>query len=814
MDHYEKLGVFYLGRPYDMASKKPGEGLLLYNSKDLVTHSVCVGMTGSGKTGLCIGLLEEAAMDNIPSIIIDPKGDMANLLLTFPNLSPEEFRPWINEDDARRKGVLPDEYAVQQAMLWKNGLASWYQDSERIRTLKDRAEFVIYTPGSTSGKPVSILSSFSAPSTSIIDDNELLQDRVNATTSSLLGLLGISADPIRSREYILISTILTNAWQRGMDLALADLIHQINTPPFTQIGVMGLESFYPAKERFGLALQINNLLAAPGFSTWMQGEALDINNILYTPLGKPKVSIFSINHLNDSERMFFVSLLLNQVLSWIPSQSGTTSLRAILYMDEIFGYFPPIANPPSKKPLLTLLKQARAFGLGIVLATQNPVDLDYKGLSNIGTWFIGRLQTERDKMRVMEGLEGAASTQSSRFDRKAMEETLAGLGNRIFLMHNVHNDNPIVFETRWCMSYLSGPLTRNQIKQLMDPVKNYQSPVFTATSEAKPNPVTVTITNSEPKSTMPILPHDIRQAFVPIKGRRASGILYRPVLIGHSQIGFKDTKANIQTFREALFTTPFTQDIFPINWKQGEQLGISTYELETSALEGAFFDDIPSPAKILKNYNGWSKDFVDWLQRTQIIELMRSPSQNLYSQLDESERDFRIRLQLLSREKRDEAIDKIRNKYASKINTLKNQIMRNEQAVQRETEQAKQQQLQTAISVGSTLLSSFMGKKPLSTSSMGKAVTATRGAGRIMKEKEDIKRAQDTLESYRRQLQQLEKEIQLEIDKLNAAMDPMTEAFEKHILQPAKKDIMVKLLILGWLPYHRHSNGIIEPAWK
>jgi DNA helicase HerA-like ATPase len=372
MEDYEKLGSFYLGRPYDLAAKKPKEGLLLYDSKDLVTHAVCIGMTGSGKTGLCIGLLEEAGIDNIPAIIIDPKGDLPNLLLTFPDLKPEDFLPWINDEDALKKGLSPQDFAKQQADLWKNGLMSWRQDGERIRRLRQAVDFVVYTPGSNAGIPISILKSFAVPPKEILEESDLLRDRIMTTATSLLSLLGIEADPIKSREHILLSNIFNAAWNDGKDLDLGTLIQQIQKPPFTRIGVMDIETFYPAKDRFDLSLQLNNLLAAPGFNAWLEGEPLDIGNILYTRQGKPRISIFSIAHLGDAERMFFVSLLLNQILGWMRTQSGTTSLRAVLYMDEIFGYFPPVANPPSKGPLLTLLKQARAFGLGVVLATQNP----------------------------------------------------------------------------------------------------------------------------------------------------------------------------------------------------------------------------------------------------------------------------------------------------------------------------------------------------------------------------------------------------------------------------------------------------------
>src|SRR5215210_1271837 len=474
MVDFEKLGAFYLGRIHDRSARHTTAEPLLYDSKDLVTHAVCVGMTGSGKTGLCINLLEEAAIDGIPAIIIDPKGDLCNLLLTFPNLAPEDFAPWVEE------GVD----ASQEAALWKEGLAKWGEDGARIKRLQDAADFRIYTPGSNAGLPVSILKSFVAPPETIRQDNEALAERINTTVTSLLALIGIDADPVRSREHILLSNILNHEWSAGRDLDIATLIQKVQTPPITKVGVMELDSYFPADDRFELAMALNHLLASPSFASWMEGEPLDIQKILYTEKGKPRLAIFSIAHLADAERMFFVSLLLNQVLGWMRTQSGTTSLRAILYMDEIFGYFPPVANPPSKLPLLTLLKQGRAFGLGVVLATQNPVDLDYKGLSNTGTWFIGRLQTDRDKARVLEGLEGIAGGTGQKFDRQEMEQTLAGLESRIFLLNNVHDDGTEVFESRWDMSYLRGPLTRSQIKSLMDPIKSQTQGASTARADS------------------------------------------------------------------------------------------------------------------------------------------------------------------------------------------------------------------------------------------------------------------------------------------------------------------------------------------
>ena len=481
IQNYEKLGAFYLGKEYDLATRTLKEDLILYDSKDLNTHAVIIGMTGSGKTGLGIGLLEEALIDNIPIIAIDPKGDLPNLLLTFPDLDPMDFQPWVNTQDALNQGLSIDKFAAKQAETWRKGLADWGQAPERIARLKAAAEFTVYTPGSHAGEPVSVLKSFAPPPSAILAETDLFRECIQTTATGILALLGIQADPITSREHILIAKILEAVWSESRSLDIAGLIHAIQSPPFERIGVMDLEMFYPAKDRFALAMRLNNLLASPGFETWMEGRPLNIGQMLHTDQGKPRASIFTISHLSDTERMFFVSMLLNEIVGWMRTQAGTSSLRAILYMDEIFGYFPPISNPPSKTPLLTLLKQARAYGLGVVLSTQNPVDLDYKGLANTGTWFIGRLQTERDKGRVLEGLEGAAA--GSRFDRGRMEEILAGLGKRVFLLHNVHENEPVIFQTRWALSYLRGPMTREQIKALKAD-KASQQPVIDNLSES------------------------------------------------------------------------------------------------------------------------------------------------------------------------------------------------------------------------------------------------------------------------------------------------------------------------------------------
>jgi len=803
MTDFEKLGVFYLGRPYDLDAKKPKDGLVLYDSRDLVTHAVCVGMTGSGKTGLCLSLLEEAAIDGIPALVIDPKGDLGNLLLTFPDLAPADFRPWINEDDARRKGLEPDAFAASEAETWKKGLADWGQDGARIKRLRDAADMVIYTPGSKAGIPISVLRSFDPPPADVVDDSDLMRERVSTTATSLLGLVGIDADPIKSREHILVSTLLDTAWRNGQGLDVGALIQQIQQPPVARVGVLEMEAFFPSKDRFELAMALNNLLAAPGFGAWMEGEPLDVQRLLYTPQGKPRLAIFSIAHLNDAERMFFVSLLLNQALGWMRSQSGTTSLRALIYMDEIFGYMPPTANPPSKIAMLTLMKQARAFGVGMVLATQNPVDLDYKALSNAGTWFIGRLQTERDQMRLLDGLEGAGSGAS--FDRQAMGRVLGALGNRVFLMHNVHEDGPEIFESRWAMSYLRGPLTRTQIKTLMDPRRaEFGAPAVPAKAVAAP-PATAAATVSSPRSggfsSAPavsarwILPPEIQQFFAPAAGKAT----FMPMLAGAAQVRFTDTKTKVDVSRDVLVVTPITQDAVPVDWTNATEADFTLGDLSKEAPAGATFAELPAAAQRTRSYADWTRSFTAWLTREQSLELFRSDALDVISKPGESEADFRVRLQHAAREDRDDQVTALRQKYASKVAMLQERLRRADQDIQKQQEQASESKVNTAISFGTTVIGALFGRKTFSAGTLSKAGTAARGVGRSMKESQDVSRAQENKAAVEAQLQEIETSLQAEIAGIEASHSPQTEPLETLALKPKRTGIQVQLVALTWV---------------
>lgn len=784
---YEKLGLFYLGRQVDPATKTRGETPLLYDSSDLVTHGVIVGMTGSGKTGLGIDLIEEAAIDGVPVIAIDPKGDLGNLLLTFPGLSAAEFTPWVNPDEARRAGLSSEAFGQAEAARWAKGLAEWGQDGTRITRLREAAEFALYTPGSASGRPISIVRSFAAPEPAILNDPELLSDRVTTAATSVLTLAGVDAEPLRSREHVLVSTLFTAAWRAGIDLDLPALIAQVQTPPIAKVGVLDLESFYPAKDRFALAMQLNQLLAAPGFSAWLQGEPLDIDRLLYGANGRPRVSIISLAHLDDHERMFFVSLLLNELVGWMRSQRGTSSLRALVYFDEIFGFLPPVANPPSKAPLLTLLKQARAFGLGLTVATQNPVDLDYKALANAGTWMLGRLQTDRDKARVLDGLEGAVSTAGTGFDRPQIDHLLSSLGKRMFLLHNVHDTEPVLFETRWALSYLRGPLGREEIRAL---------------TASRPAPVPgVPTVPDVPKGvvprvpTAPVLDPAIQQFFVP------GGDSYVPMVVGVARVAYSDAKLGLDETREVAVLTPIGDGPVAIDWEQAEPADFAVSDVLT-APEGAAatFAALPAPAARPKSYATWEKDFARWAAQSQSIELFKSPRTRMLSAPDESERDFLIRLGTGAREARDAALAKVREKYASKMTTLQDRMRRAEQAVQVQSEQATGARMSAAVSIGATIFGALLGRKAVSASTLGRATTAARGMGKIGKEAQDVARASETAAALAQQLNEVQAALAADLQAVSAEWDLSAEALERVLVKPKRGGVSVQLVALAWVP--------------
>lgn len=804
---FEKLASFYLGRHYDLNGGKLKDDLLMYDAKDLCTHAMCVGMTGSGKTGLCLSLLEEAAIDGIPAICVDPKGDLGNLLLSFPDMKPGDFKPWLEPREASRKGKTIDELAADTASMWKKGLASWGQTPERVKKFKESVDVAIYTPGSNNGIPMTVLKSFDAPPRTILDDSDAMRERVTGAASGLLTLMGIDADPLLSREHILISSIFDHCWREGKNVTIGDLIGLIQSPPIKRVGVLDLDSFMSSTDRGKLAMTLNNLLASPAFSTWLEGEPLNIQNLLYTAEGKPRLTILSIAHLTDSERMFFVTILLNELLAWVRTQSGTSSLRAMFYMDEVAGYFPPVANPPSKPPMLTLLKQARAFGLGITLATQNPVDLDYKGLSNIGTWFLGRLQTERDKARVLEGLEGAAVQSGRPFDKSEMERILAGLGSRVFLLNNVHDDGPSIFQTRWAMSFLAGPLARNQISQLMAERKAKMQSKAEASGESL---------DKEPAApSRPIAPAGVEEWFMApsMMPDDSAKLVYRPGIYAEGSLHFVRASANLDKWMDAKYMIGCGRGVPDDLWESGKPISPDVEWLEEPEAN-YIFSELPTDLLSKSNFASYEKQFKDYLYRHRSMTLYKSELLKEFAPGGSSEIEARNYFKQAAREQLDTETEKLRSKYADKMAKLNSKLQTAQDRVDREAEQYNQAKVSSMISFGASILGAFLGNKVASRTNVSKMSTAMRGAGRAVQQKGDVSRAEDQLQQIAIDMQDLDAELNEELEELGERFNVDNWELDTTVIPPRKSDLKVDDPWLIWTPWQVDSTGIAMPLFE
>ena len=834
-------GEFYLGRSFDPGQNKATDQPLLYDPADLTTHAVVVGMTGSGKTGLCIDMLEEAALNNIPALMIDPKGDMTNTLLHFPDLLPADFQPWVNADQARRDGKTIDQAAAEAAALWKKGLADWGIGPERLLALKNAAHFAIYTPGSDAGIPVSILATLKAPQIPWESNREVLREKISGTATALLGLVGLqNIDPVRSREHILLSNIFENAWSKGQDLDLSELILQTQNPPFAKLGVFDVNTFFPEKDRFELAMLLNNILAAPAFQTWIEGQPLDIPSLLYGPDGRPRHSVFYLAHLGDAERMFFVTLLYSAVESWMRTQTGTPSLRAILYFDEIFGYMPPVSNPPSKQPMLRMLKQARAFGVGQVLVTQNPVDLDYKGLSNAGTWMIGKLQTDQDKQRLLDGLESAMA---GGMDRSQVDRLISTLGKRVFLLQNVHAKQPQLFQTRWAMNYLTGPLTRTQIPALNQlvgarvvaaapapaapPLDQYQAVPLTPESDTQPVPVTPLAASAKPSAkaaapsqgsaTRPAVPAGVAEYFLPnnltftqafeADGRSypseatSQGLLYRPVLLAQTSVRFLNRKYSLdfELIKTALVPEPDRRGL--VRWEDYASQPINPQSLTKPADPRARFATLEAPLSDVKAITAMQKDFVEWVYRAAQITVRANEALKQYAGPQVSAADFRKQCAEVARQGRDAELRKVTASFATKLASLKDKLKREE----RELKQDEAELTQRKWEEGSTHLENvasligFGSKRRLTTSVTRRRLTA--------QAKADVEESEQAIEEFDKQLAALEADKAAALEEVNQRWGEIANQLTEIPVTPFKKDILLDFFGVAWMPFHLVKIG-------
>lgn len=823
-------GNFYLGKLFDPETGKLSEQPLLYDPADLTTHAVVVGMTGSGKTGLCIDMLEEAALIGIPALMIDPKGDITNALLHFPDFSPADFQPWVNPDEARRAGKSLEQAAAEAANLWQKGLAEWGIEAERMRALQQSVQFAVYTPGSDAGIPVSILASLKAPTIPWEENRELLREKISGTVTALLGLVGMQdIDPVRSREHILLSNIFEYAWSRGKDLDLGELILQTQTPPFSKLGVFDVNTFYPEKDRFNLAMTLNNILAAPAFQVWIEGQPLDIPALLYTAEGKPRHSVFYIAHLSDAERMFFVTLLYSAVEAWMRSQSGTQSLRAILYFDEIYGYMPPLGNPPSKQPMLRMLKQARAFGVGQVLVTQNPVDMDYKALSNAGSWFIGKLQTERDKLRLLEGLESAMA---GALDRATYDRLISSLGKRVFLLHNVHEKRPLLFQTRWAMNYLAGPLTRVQIPALNRLAGAWFTPTAVKpasvpTAPAKPMQA-VAAAGEAPatavgksgtemgSSTRPTVPSGIQEYFLPnslsftqaFKAARrpyppeahSLGLIYRPLLLAQAGVRFLNRKYDLDYELQLAALVPNPDRRGVVRWEDYEADPISPKTLDAVPEGRARFAPLETPLNDVKLINALRNDFQDWAYRTAAVVVRANERLGVYAGPETTQADFRERCAEMARKSRDDELKAIEKSYATKISRIQDKLEREERELRADETELSQRKLEEYGNYAETLLGMLGGRKRRITTALSKRRLAAQA-------KEDVQESKQAIEAYKKQIAELEKEKAGALSEVNRKWSDIVEEVNEIRITPLKKDVLVDLFGVAWFPYYLVQEG-------
>lgn len=784
---YEKLKLFYIGKEQiDKETSIP----LVYKNKDLRTHAAIIGMTGSGKTGLGISLLEEAAIDNIPSIIIDPKGDMGNLLLTFPKLQGSDFKPWIEEQDAINNGLTVKEQALKTAELWEKGITGDYQTPQRIQKLKDSADFTIYTPGSTSGVPISILQTFKAPSNEVIEDNDLLVSLVNSTVSSLLSLVDIKNDS-SSKENILLSSIFMNYYSLQKDLNLEELISLIVTPPFSKVGIFDLETFFAQDDRLKLALKLNTIIANPSFKNWIEGEPLDISNLLYDEKGKAKVSIFSISHLNDSQRMFFVSLLLNQMVSWMRRQEGTSSLKALLYMDEIFGYFPPSKNPPSKQPMLTLLKQARSFGVGVILSTQNPVDIDYKGLSNIGTWFIGRLQTKQDKEKVIDGL---SSANEGKINKSELMNLLSNLEKRTFILKNINEDGIKIFKTRWVLSYLKGPISKDDIKKLMSEKIAKVKGFVNSNKKDKDNTIQRRKKISSQKEYLkPILANTINQNY--LYTSQSDNYILQPYLLCSCEINFVNVSKNIDKKQNLQYKIYIDEKMKEVDFTELENIEDINFQMKEKA--NSEFYPLASFIQNEREIKSIHKDFSNYIYRNNKLLLFKNSSLKITSKQDETLNDFKIRIQDRLNEKVDEELEKLQARFQKNEKTLEKKLDRLYIKLEKEKDQASAKTTDTLISIGSSILGAFFGKSLLSKTNISKVARGARGTSRVLKERSDIKLVEEEIEELNIEIQELQETLEIKIQDINDKYDICNYEIEEYSVSLRRKDIYkVKIEIL------------------
>lgn len=796
------MAELFLGGHVDPATHERTGDEVRLDTSDFTTHGVIVGMTGSGKTGLGVVLIEEVLAAGLPALLIDPKGDLTNLCLTFPALQPGDFRPWIDEAQAAADGLSPDDFAAKQAETWTAGLLGWGITAQHIAALRTTTDFTIYTPGSQSGVPVNIVGSLQAPPD--MSDAEVVGDEIEGYVSGLLGLVGIDADPLSSREHILLSNLIHHAWSGGRALDLPTLVGMVGNPPIRKLGVFELDQFFPAADRMALAMKLNGLLASPSFAAWAAGPALDIQSMLYTADGRGRCAIVTTAHLSDEERQFVTSLVLSKLVTWMRRQSGTTDLRALLYMDEVAGYLPPTANPPTKKPIMTLMKQARAFGVGVVLSTQNPVDVDYKALSNAGTWMIGRLQTERDKARLLDGLASAAGG----VDIAAVDATISGLGKRQFVLRRAGKDAVEIFTTRWAMSYLRGPMTRDQIARLtaehpagatvaaapgVDPAATPATQASSAVSDLSTDETPVM---PEVAEGVPVRWVDVAAPWLADVGGSASGTRLEAAIVARVRLRYDDTKAGLTHDEDVeCVLAPLTD---PVDVSRALTVDYDDRDLRTDAPAGAVYriSSVPLTSKTL--FSGIERDLRDHLTRTLTIEIPANPELKLFGRPGETAEAFEVRCLQVADERADADIAALRDKYEARATKLRDAIAAAEDRVDVLEAQADGKRNSELLSTAGSILGGLLGGRKRNV--LGSLGSAARSRGTTKAAQERVDAAESKVARLVADLEEIEGELADEVTEIDARWMAIAKRIEPMPIGLERSDVAVLQLALAWLP--------------
>ncbi len=799
------MAELFLGGLVDASTHERTGADVKLDSADFTTHGVIVGMTGSGKTGLGVVLIEEVLRAGLPALLIDPKGDLTNLCLTFPNLAPADFRPWIDDAQAKAAGVAPDDFAAQQASTWKEGLAGWGYGSEQIAALRATTDFTIYTPGSQAGIPVNIVGSLQVPATA---DAEVIGDEIDGFVAGLLGLVGIQADPLSSKEHILLANLIQASWSQGVSLDLPTLVGQIQQPPVRKLGVFELEQFYPAAERTKLAMKLNGLLASPSFAAWGMGQPLDVQSLLYTADGKGRCAIVTTAHLSDEERQFVTSLVLSKLVTWMRRQSGTTDLRALLYMDEVAGYLPPTANPPTKQPIMLLMKQARAFGVGVVLSTQNPVDVDYKAISNAGTWMVGRLQTERDKQRLLDGMSAAAGT----VDVGAVADTISGLAKREFVLRRAGKDKPEVFTTRWAMSYLRGPMTRDQISTVM---RGAPAPAPTGAPLPPPTAAPSPAPEVADPDLTPVMPEvgggvavrwvDPAAPWLPTVRGVPTSSTYAAAIMARVALRYDDTKADVvhdEEYEAVLFPLTSHPDV-----TTATAVDYDDRDLREAAPTPCAYRLTDGPIGDRSFWLQFPKDLVDHLTRSMSLDIPTNAALKLFGRPGESVEQFTARCQQVAADKADQETAALRTKYEAKVSKLQSQIAAAESAADVATQQQKARQRDDLLSSAGSILGGLLGGRRSTGGLLGQIGRAAGRTGKTSAAGARVEAAEGKVDRLEAQLQELEAELAEELTEIGDKWTKTAAGVTTMSIALEKSDVKVTQLALAWIPTPARRPG-------